>query len=130
MNLIGLVFLIVGLFFQFPTIIEYVNNGSFNGTIIGDYFSNMFSEQSIENISNITSFIYMCVRFVSGLFANWLYYKKAKRDINIINSQDVTDDEKLLNIAQKGGVSPRNMFIAFITPLLLLIVILLISTFS
>lgn len=61
--------------------------------------------QWFANLLNVSSLISYILDIVAGLFANWLYYKKAKTDIEKIKSTVSDDGTKRIAIANAGGTS-------------------------
>lgn len=125
MNLIGVLVYILRIVLMVPYLLSLVQQGVFNGTIIADTFKDVITTDALENIWSIFSFINMILIFSCSSFANYFYFQKAKKDINLIKSQDISDEQKTEKIKAKGGVSARNAFIAGIIPLALSLVVLL-----
>lgn len=73
------------------------------------------NSQWFANIYDISYFLSYAVDIVAGLFANWLYYKKAKSDIERIKSTAADDVQLKISIADAGGTSWKYVLTAVIT---------------
>jgi len=128
MNFLGVVFLILRFFAQIPLIITAITDGILNNTFFSDVIKITISEGDMAMLSNYASFLSYLTMFFCAFFGNWFYYKKIKKDINHINSVDITEDEKTSLIRKKGGISFRNMLIAVFAPSVLIIISLIIAS--
>ncbi len=104
----GIMAVIVLALLDIPYMIYYL--GEFMQVNVGvDIKSNSF-----QTVYDATSFLTLVVRILAGFFANYLYYKQAKKDITDIRSDD-TDDDLTANmkISVKGGTSWPNVIAGF-----------------
>lgn len=127
MNLVGVLFFALRFFLQIPFAIQLMSD--LNYVAIADYLTKLFSVQTLNVISFLSGTLGTAMLFGSAVLANYLYYNKAKKDINRIKSDDITDDEKLSTIRKKGGVSQRNLFIAIMFPFIVSAILLAIYNF-
>jgi hypothetical protein len=66
-------------------------------------------------IEQITMFVRMTLEIMAGFFANYLYYKQARRDIFRIYRESEDEDRDAINerIMSKGGTSYGYMILSF-----------------
>ncbi len=69
------------------------------------------------------------VSIVCGLFANWFYYKKAKKDLGEIKARVLEEGSRSSAIASAGGTSWVNVLAAFVVQLIVDAVILCIIAY-
>lgn len=127
MYLLGSAFLLLRLIILVPTLIIYFADGFYGFTLFENVkFFNMSSSSTdtFLSIMNIVSFVF---QLAASLFANWLYFRKVKQDINHINSLETTDEQKSEKIASKGGTSLFAMICALVSPIIILFIISIIS---
>lgn len=62
----------------------------------------------------MASAIMMIIRVVSGMFANFLYYKKAKRDIEAIKREETDPAKRDMAMKSKGGTTLTYLLIALL----------------
>lgn len=75
-------------------------------------------------LNNVLALLSYVISFVCGIFGNWFYYKKAKKDVEKIKDQyeGVADRNQALNI--KGGTSLMALGFAFLCELAFTIIII------
>lgn len=103
MNLIGIITLVVSCLIGLPSVIEYMTSGymPIKMNLGIDITSNAF-----KMISNLCFYLELAVQLLSGFFANYLYYKKANKDIKEIRNNSDGDETTIKEeIANKGGTS-------------------------
>lgn len=110
MKLWGILAVIVMSLLSVPAMIEMYQDG-FMGMNLS-FGINVKSQQFIS-ISNAMRYMKIVLQILSGLFANYLYYIQAKRDITNIRSENYEDDVSKLKIIGKGGTSWGNVLLAF-----------------
>lgn len=67
-----------------------------------------------ENLYNLFYFLSYAVEIAAGLLANWIYYKKAKSDIEKIKCSTADGVQKNIMIANAGGTSWQYVLVAII----------------
>jgi hypothetical protein len=103
MNMWGVIFTILSALTSIPAMIEYLATGAMGYTV--DVGISVTS-QVFGNIVNLATWVSLAVKLFACLTANYLYFKKAKRDINEIRNGEFADEELIkLSIAAKGGTS-------------------------
>ncbi len=105
MNGIGIAALIATILLSVPSVFEYLATAGIISTSILD--NNLFI--AVVMVFYILSMIF---KFVCGLFADWLYYSKAKKDIARIKDDTVDNEVRKLNISAKGGTSWVGVLVA------------------
>lgn len=105
MNIIGYITLVVTTLLSIPyVLLSLAEYGIFTvDWVMSDNFIMLCNAANL--ISNI-----LCV--VCGVFANWIYYKKAKSDINKIKAETSSEYEQNERISGSGGTSALNIAIA------------------
>lgn len=98
MNLVGIIMLIVSTLISLPSFIlisaEY-----------GLLSDSILSNEAFILVNNICAFLSYVVSFGSGILANYIYYRKAKGDIDKIKETVLEEDRQKQEIAEKGGTS-------------------------
>ena len=79
-------------------------------------------------LANIFSIIAYIVDIAVGIFANWMYYRKAKKDITKIKSTIIEDNAQSTAIASGGGTSWAYVVAAFMAVLTLNLIIVFVMT--
>lgn len=110
MKLWGILAVVVFSLLSVPTMIEMYDEG-FMGMKL-TFGINVKSHQFVS-ISNAMRYMKIVLQILSGLFANYLYYQQAKKDITRIRSENYEDDVSKLKIIGKGGTSWANVLLAF-----------------
>ena len=106
MPLIGALFMVVSIGLAVPTILMLSANGTLPSVSIANKIN--YESANFQMIFNATSSLLMGIQCLAAIFANYWYYKTAKKNITRIREQTDTDaDEATVNarIAAKGGVS-------------------------
>ena len=129
MYLPGIIVYLLRMFISIPMILVLVENGSFDGTYISELLKGAVSESTIELMGSISSLISTVLLFSCSLFANFLYYKKAKKTIEYLKSQNLSEDEFKEELSNKGGTSFRNVFIVAVLPVIITIISMMIYNF-
>ncbi len=111
MNIIGIIVLILSVAFTSPLILMMLQNNNIINTIV--------SEQTLVDIYQFTNFFSIALKFGCATFANWLYFRKAKKDINLIKDKNLDSSIVVERIKEKGGVSIIGAFTALVIPILL-----------
>lgn len=117
MNVYGILFFILRLFITIPTLISSAVDG-----YLSNYINVNISTSSLNNLLMVGTFLNYAILFCSAVFSTWLYFEKAKKDINKINSEDITESEKEIKIKQKGGVSKHYLSVSILMYYLIIIV--------
>ncbi|MBR1765078.1 MAG: DUF2628 domain-containing protein [Ruminococcus sp.] len=107
MPLLGTLFLVLFLGLSIPSFIYLIamdNTGSFPNIVLLNSLN--VTGSKFQMLLNITSTLLMAVRCIAAIFANYWYYKSAKRNIKRIR-ESTEDSEEMVNarISAKGGVS-------------------------
>ncbi len=98
MPVLGIVSLVISFALSFPNLAEYVSE--LGGVSFGWLSSGSFA--AIYNVCAVLSYVFS---ILCGLFANWIYYKKARRDILKIKSEVAEVTARKTAIISAGGVS-------------------------
>ena len=94
----GIVMLLLTALFSLPTLIHYL----YAYGIIGEAIVSTASFAVIYNACSIFSYV---ISIFAGLFANYLYYKKAKTDLDSIKTEVVEYNSQREALVTKGGTS-------------------------
>ena len=110
--LIGVLMLLATVVISIPSIVFLGQSGMSGYTLLDTAFN--LEDKNFLMISSICSYLEMGLRFLSGLFANYWYYKKARKDIIGIRNKNMNGDEQAVKqaIAEKGGVSWISVIVA------------------
>lgn len=107
----GIVALLLFALLSIPNLIYTLGSGLYGITM--DIGINIKSNNFMV-IYSIAAYATFIIRIVVGLFANYIYYKQAKKDIIEIRDENISDDsEAKAKIAAKGGVSWANVIVGF-----------------
>ena len=108
----GIAALLLSAILSIPTTIEYFTTGAIGFTL--DLGIDI-KTQAFTMISYGAGYINIALKILAGLFANYLYFKQAKKDINEIRNSDTVDDEETVKgkIAGKGGTSWASVIVGF-----------------
>ena len=87
-------------------------------TYSGSAAPSILEQQWYLNLYNVTYFLSYGVSLVCGLFANWLYYRKAKKDLGRIKSTVMEEGSRGSAIASAGGTSWINVIAALVVQLI------------
>lgn len=106
MPLYSAITLVLSLLLGIPSVIDYCN-------IVGLASFSWIESTQFVAIYNLCSALSTLLSILCGIYANWLYYKKARDDINRIKESysDVSMHKTI--IASEGGVSGKFLAIAF-----------------
>ncbi len=102
MKLLGLISLFVCAVFTVPVMIANFATGYAGYKIV---FSFDVNNEFFVVLSSACWYALMILRVAAGLFANYLYYQKAKADINEIRKTSSGEKEVKERLSAKGGVS-------------------------
>ena len=125
----GIIYYLISMIIKIPLIYGFLQGDYFDGTFLQDALSSALSSNTLEWMVTGSNLINTFMMFSASLFANYFYFRKAKKDIIRIKSMDKSDIEKVELIKEKGGVSPRNVFIVAAFPFVALIILLVIAKF-
>ncbi|MBR4554785.1 MAG: DUF2628 domain-containing protein [Ruminococcus sp.] len=111
MNLIGIIYLIGSVILSLPTIMLMSAAGYLPK--IAFVTESFVKSSQFSTILNFTSTALMATQCISAIFANYWYYKTARKNIKAVRDA-VEDDEEMVRgmISSKGGVSWRGFFLA------------------
>ncbi len=123
MNLAGIIFMVISMLTQIPVLYTMARSGYFDETIFVNMFTTTLSTSTMDILSSISSLINTTTMLTGGLFANWFYYLKAKKDILNIRSLDIPEGEKSALIQYKGGPSFKNLFAFVLAQMILMLTI-------
>ena len=102
MKVLGIISLIICAALSIPVMMIQFSAG-YAGFRIG--FSVDVTSRSFVTAADVCWYMLMTWRVVSGLMANYMYYKKAKRDISLIRKTSDGEKEIKERLSAKGGVS-------------------------
>lgn len=121
MNLIGTIVLLISAVLSIPsTIFALVDSNILAVSIV--------ESQSFQLISAFVSIISTILNFACCFLADWLYYQKAKSDIQKIKNTVFDDNAKNIAISQKGGISWTGVLVAATTVVIIASVSMFILT--
>lgn len=113
MTLIGIIYMVLTLALSIPTIMLLSAAGYLPS--ISFVTESYIKSNAFFTLRNISSTLLMVMQCLSAIFANYWYYKTARRNIQQARSQDGADEEVVKDtIAKKGGVSLRGFFMALL----------------
>ena len=107
----GVLILVLCSILQVPAMIEVLVSGY--AGISYDLPINIKS-QNFMMISTAASYLFVIIRLVAGLFANYIYFKQAKKDITQIRKDESVEEDAVVKIKAKGGTSLGLGVIAFL----------------
>ncbi len=108
----GIVMLIAKILLSIPSAIYLVY------TYSGNMAPSILEQQWYVGFNNVTYFLSYAVSFACGLFANRLYYRKAKNDLDKIKSTIMEEGSRSSAIASAGGTSWIYVIAAFAVQLI------------
>ncbi len=118
MNKKGALILAITFILSLPSLLYYGQTG-YMGMVLFNTAINVKSHTFIM-ITNACSIISMCMSIICGLYANYWYYTKAKKEIASIRSEESIDDKEAVSrIRSKGGTSVPGVIGAVVTEMLL-----------
>ncbi len=103
MKVVGVISLIVCAALSVPVMMMQFGTNGYAGFKIG--FSFDVTSKFFATVTDICWYLLMIWRVVSGLTANYMYYKKAKNDITEIRKSSEGEKEIKERLSAKGGVS-------------------------
>ena len=105
MNLIGVIYLILTVVLSIPTVMMMSAAGYLPS--ISFVTESYIKSGSFSVLLNLSSSLLMGVQCVSAVFANYWYYKIARKNINEVRSAagDADEEEVRTAISRRGGVS-------------------------
>lgn len=107
----GIIALLLFSILSIPTMIYGLGSGVYGMKL--DMGIN-FKSQSFTVMYEAASYITLGLKVLAGMYANYLYYKQAKKDItDIRNDENVGGKTPEQAIAEKGGVSWINVIVGF-----------------
>lgn len=118
MNKKGALFLLLTFLLSLPSLLYYGQTG-YMGMVLFNTDINMKSHTFIM-IFNACSIISIALNIVCGLYANYWYYTKAKKEISSIRAEESIDDKEAVDrIRSKGGTSVPGVVGAIVTEMFL-----------
>ena len=114
MPLQGILILIIRILTTIPTLYEYLTE--FSG----------ISSSGFVTLSGLCTIISWAVGILCGLFGNYYYYKKAKKDIDGIKSLESSYETIQTKIVSKGGVSIAYVVISMVALIIISYILALI----
>ena len=111
MPLYGIVTLVLRIIVSIPSVVEYMF--AFMSVSEGVAYTGIDSPV-FTAVSGICMIVSWVVSILACAFGNYLYYKKAKKDIDDIKINDTTGLDLQNKIASAGGVSMAYVVIAFV----------------
>ena len=113
MMLVGTILLVVNAVFNLPVMIDTLQSGRYmNYTIdLGiDTSSKLFKELYTAGF-----YLSFALQFVAGFLANYIYYKKAKKDITKLRSDETLTEEQVAErLPMIGGTSMGALIFSFV----------------
>ncbi len=105
MNGIGIASLIITIILSVPSVFEYLATANLISSAI-------LEDNTFITIAMACYIISMIFKFACSVFADWLYYNKAKTDIEKIKKQTNGHDLRKSLIIKKGGTSWVGVLVA------------------
>ena len=104
MNLIGIIYLLLTVVLSIPTVMLMSAAGYLPS--ISFVTESFVKSESFSLVLNLSSSLLMVLQCISAIFANYWYYKTARRDIQLLRSSTSDNEEEVRDaISRKGGVS-------------------------
>ena len=111
MTFIGIIYLVLSVALSLPTIMLLSAAGYLPS--ISFVTESFVKSANFTMIRNLTSTGLMALQCVSAVFANYWYYRIARKNIQAVRNSDVQDEEAVkTEIARKGGVSMAAFLLA------------------
>ncbi|MGN0633629.1 MAG: RING finger protein [Oscillospiraceae bacterium] len=111
MNKKGILFFIITFLLSIPSLIYYGQSGDF-GMVLFHTTINI-KGTAFLTIMNVCSLASTLMSVITGLFANYWYYQKARTDILSVRAGDCADEQAIKErIRIKGGTSWKNVIAA------------------
>lgn len=118
MNKKGVLILALTFILSLPSLLYYGQTGTM-GMVLFHTAINVKSNEFIM-VTNACSIISMVMSVICGLYANYWYYSKAKKEIVSIRAEESLDDkEAVKRIRSRGGTSVPAVVGAIVTEMLL-----------
>lgn len=121
MNGIGIAALITTILLSVPTVFEYLAS-------VGIISSSLIDSDAFLMVAMLFYVLSMIFKFACGLFADWLYYSKAKKDITKIKHATSEAELRKQTIISKGGTSWVGVLIASTVMVIVNIAIMMLIT--
>lgn len=121
---VGAIALILSSVLKVPGMIMFILDGLFPSISLPQFFSDHI--KAIETVNMYASVLSLALAVILGLFANYFYFRKAKKTLDEIEGMDITEEEKDRLIDEKGGTSVLAL-IAGITTNVILVMLMIIA---
>ena len=119
MNKKGIIVLVLTFLLSLPSLLYYGQTGSMGGMVL---FHTVIDVKSKEFImaTNACSLISMVLSIICGLYANYWYYTKARKEIEKIRADKTLDEKEAVSrIRARGGTSVPAVIGAIVAEMLL-----------
>jgi hypothetical protein len=113
----GIFFLIMSFILSIPTLIYYGQEGTI-GTVLFTTSLNLKSS-SFAAITNLCSVLSTLLSILAGFFANFMYYKQARKDIGEIRAACDDETAARVKIKERGGTSWLGVLVCFTLSMML-----------
>lgn len=119
MPAIGSLFMLLSIIFAIPSIIYTGQTGVMGTILLNTHFD--VSSNAFNTLYNVSNLLSMVLRCFAAVFANYIYYKSARKNILKIRSAYSDGDSESVSkeITARGGVSFPALGLAFIVYLAL-----------
>ncbi len=110
MRKVGIIVAVLMAALNLPAMIEYLCSGEYGIKI--NFGINVKSE-NFRMLQQAAYYIRVTLGILAGLFANYIYYRQAKKDITKIYHESEDEDRTVINyrIMNKGGISYADMLL-------------------
>lgn len=124
MYFVGIIMVVLSTVLALPELMLYLVEGLFPVIPVPEILAN--HRDLLINMSNAFAFIGFGVKLFVGIFANYWYFRKAKKTIDKVEAMDLSDQEKDELLSRKGGTSGAALVMG-ITALFALLMIALLA---
>lgn len=121
---IGVFMLLLATLLEIPTLILYMLDGTIApGVALPSLITN--NVELIKRVGMICSFVRMTSCIICGIFANYWYFKKAKKDITQVEQMSIPEEEKDEILNKKGGTSGLSLGFSITANVAMLLLIII-----
>ncbi len=120
MNLIGIIYLVLTIALSVPTMMVLSVAGYLPS--ISFVTESFVKTNSFSTVLNLSTSLLMVLQCLSAIFANYWYYRQARKDIQQLRSVETESEEDVRSaIIRKGGVSLAAFFMSVLVSYALMI---------
>ena len=113
MTLVGMLMLVINSIFNIPMMIELLQSGQYTNMTIDLGIDT--TAKTFQSLSAAGWYLSFLLQFAAGFMANYIYYKKARKDILKLRSDPTLTDEQIAQELPKvGGTSWGALLFSFV----------------